>query len=157
MSICSASWLKSQCLTSTTKGYCVARVSSKARREAASARQKIHDLTEAALMCKAFGHQWDEDPAADWHTPRWDYIHAIRLYLRCSRGCGTVKVAVYTMDGRWVTGFSRPPEANRIIGLGRGAGRKPFIQEMIERRNKTASGKNRSRGTDKAKTKRATG
>lgn len=129
----------------------MARVSSKARREAATARQKIHDLTEAALMCKSFGHEWIEDPGADWHTPRFEYIRCVRLYLICERGCGSVKTVTYTEDGRWVTGFSRPPEANRIIGLGRGAGRKPFIQEYIERKNSGT----RKKGVDKAKTQRA--
>lgn len=132
------------------------RVASKSSQRQRSAKQRIHDLTEAALLCKALGHQWDEDPGADWHTPMYDYIHCYRFYFRCARGCGTVKVAVYTADGRWVTGFSRPPEANRIIGLGRGAGRKPFWQEYIERQTTTATGRKRSRGTDKAKTRKAT-
>lgn len=132
------------------------RVASKASNQRRSARQAIHDLTEAALTCKVIGHQWEDDPGAEWHTPRWDYIHCYRFYFRCVRGCGSVKVAIYTTDGRWVSGFSRPPEANRVLGLGRGAGRKPFWQEYIERKNTTPSGQKRSRGADKARTRKAT-
>lgn len=132
------------------------RVASKAAQERRSARQAIHGLTEAALKCKVIGHQWEDDPAADWHTPLYDYIRCYRFYFRCVRGCGSVKVAVYTHDGRWVTGFSRPPEANRVIGLGRGAGRAPFWQEFIERQQRTATGRKRTPGKDKAKTRKAT-
>ncbi len=121
----------------------MARVSSKASQRRRTALTRIHDLTKAALECKVMGHQWDEDPAADWHTPRYEYIHCYRFYFRCTRGCGSVKMAVYTLDGRWVTGYSRPPEASRIPGLGRGAGRKPFIQEYIERRQQTPTGRKR--------------
>ena len=125
------------------------RVASKSYSRNRSAQQKIHDLTAAALECKVMGHQWDEDPAADWHSPLYEYIHCYRFYFRCTRGCGSVKVTVYTQDGRFVTGYSRPPEANRVPGLGRGAGRKPFIQEWIERRQQTPTG--RKRVSDKAR------
>jgi hypothetical protein len=118
-----------------------------------SAQKAIHDLTEAALKCKAFGHQWEEDPGADWHTPRFEYIHTYRFYFRCVRGCGSVKMGTYTQDGRWVTGYSRPPAANRIIGLGRGVGRKPFIQEYIERAQKTPTG--RRKVSDKSRRRSA--
>lgn len=128
------------------------RVASKAASQRRSAQQKIHDLTKAALECKVMGHQWDEDPAADWHTPRYDYIHTYRFYFRCTRGCGSVKVGVYTLDGRWVTGYSRPPEANRVPGLGRGAGRKPFIHEWIERQQMTPTG--RKKVSDKSRNRR---
>lgn len=132
------------------------RVASKAAQERRSAREKIHGLTKAALECKVIGHQWESDPGAMWHTPRYDYIRCHRFYFRCVRGCGSVKVAIYTDDGRWVSGFSRPPEANRVIGLGRGAGRAPFWQEYIERQQRTPSGQKRNRGADKTKTRRAT-
>lgn len=125
------------------------KVESKAYQRKRSAQKRIHDLTKAALDCKVLGHQWDEDPAADWHTPMYEYIHCYRFYFRCTRGCGAVKVAVYTEDGRFVTGYSRPPETSRIPGLGRGAGRKPFIQEWIERRQQTPTG--RKRVSDKAR------
>lgn len=120
--------------------------SSNARR---TANQRIHALTKAALECKVMGHQWEEDANPDWHTPRYDYIHCYRFYFRCVRGCGAVKVGVYDNHGMFVTGYSRPPEANRVPGLGRGAGRKPFIQEYIERRQQTPTG--RKRVSDKAR------
>lgn len=120
------------------------KVSSKARNERRTAQSKIHDLTKAALECKVMGHQWEEDANPTWHTPRWDYIHCYRFYFRCIRGCGAVKVGTYDNTGMFVTGYSMPPKANRVPGLGRGAGRKPFIQEYIERRQKTPTGRKKT-------------
>lgn len=114
-----------------------------------SMNKQIHDLTKAALECKVLGHQWEDDPNQDWHEPRYVYIRCFTLYSRCVRGCGSVKMAVYDEHGRFVSGYSRPPTANRVIGLGRGAGKRPFIQEYIERRQVTPTG--RKKVSDKAR------
>lgn len=130
------------------------RVSSKAYDERKAREATVADLTDAQLECRgAFGHQWENDPGATWHRPKFEYIGCYRLYARCVRGCGCVKVAVWTHDGRYVTGFVRHPKNYRVVGIGRGVGRRPFITEYIERQGKTPTG--RKRVSDKARRRSA--
>jgi hypothetical protein len=110
---------------------------------------KVRDLMDAQIRCRSFGHSWDETPAATWHTPQYDYIHCFRLYFRCTNGCGCLKMAMYQKDGTFVTGFTRYPKLYRVAGIGRGAGRRPFIAEYIIRRDVTPTG--RVRKSDKAR------
>lgn len=130
------------------------RVASKAHNERTSKKVRVSDLTNAQIECRGMhGHMWVSDPGANWHTPKYDYIHCYRFYFRCERGCGVVKVGVWTKDGRWVTGFTRYPAQYRVTGIGRGAGRAPFRQEFITRQNITPTGKQKV--SDKARRRSA--
>ena len=118
------------------------RVASKAHNKRVSDRIRVDELTDAQIKCRGlFGHAWEDDPSANWHTPRFDYINCYRFYFRCTRGCGVVKVGVWTADGRWVAGFTRYPKQYRVTGIGRGAGRVPFRKEFILRQDKTPTGR----------------
>lgn len=123
---------------------------SKINDEKRSDRVRVRDLTDAQIQCRGmFGHSWIEDPAANWHTPRFDYINCYRIYFICERGCGCRKYGVWTKQGIWVTGFTIYPKQYRVTGIGRGAGRAPFRSEFLDRRGKTPTGK--ARTSDKAR------
>lgn len=125
------------------------RVASKAQQRR-DGRVSVHDLTDIQLLCRGrLKHAWEDDPSANWHTPRFDYINCYRYYSRCTRGCGCVKVAVYHKDGYFVTGFTRYPGSYRVSGVGRGAGARPFIMEEIKRSQLTPTG--RKKVSDKAR------
>lgn len=126
------------------------RVASKASQERKSNKVRVEDLTDAQVKCRGlFGHAWIEDPGAQWHTPKYDYINCYRYYFLCERGCGCKKVGVWDYAGRFVTGFTRYPKQYRVTGIGRGAGRAPFRREFIIRQDKTPSG--RKKVSDKAR------
>lgn len=128
----------------------MARVSSNARNRRNTRTVQVRDLTDAQIKCRGrLKHAWEDDPSANWHTPRYEYLHCYRFYSRCTRGCGVVKVAVYHKDGYFVTGFTRYPKGYRVVGIGRGAGSKPFIVEEIRRSGLTPTG--RKRVSDKAR------
>lgn len=133
----------------------MARTSSRSRNRDVSFKVKVSDLTDAQLLCRGrLKHQWEDDPGATWHTPRYEYIHCYRMYSYCLRGCGVKKVAVYHKDGYFVTGFTRYPPQYRVTGIGRGAGSKPFIKEELARRAMTPTGRKRTPGADRRKRER---
>jgi hypothetical protein len=126
------------------------RTSSRSYDKRESDRVRVEDLTDAQIKCRGrYGHAWEDDPGANWHTPRYEYLHCYRYYSFCTRGCGVKKVAVYHKQGYFVTGFTRYPAQYRVTGIGRGAGRKPFIVEEIRRSQRTPTG--RKRVSDKAR------
>lgn len=103
-----------------------------------TAEQQIHALTNAVLMCRSHGHSWDEVPTASGinYNPRYEYIHGLRVDYRCTRSCGVVKVVVYDYKGAVIYQYTKYPPQYRIVNLGRGTGRAPFIAEWLARKAK---------------------
>lgn len=106
--------------------------------------EQIHRLPMNILMCRAFGHDWD-DPAplsAAEALEEGYYIRGVRFRDTCQR-CTSVRNRAMTYTGRMILSTLDHVRGYKITGVGNS--REPFRKEYLERKGLTPATRGKPR------------
>ena len=109
-----------------------------------SVADQIHALPMDMLMCRAFGHDWDDpNPLSPQEAlEEGYYIRGVRFLDHCER-CTAKRHRAMTYTGRMILSKIENPQGYKITGVGNG--RELFRKEYLERKGLTPKTRRRRR------------